>query len=266
VKILFIGDVFAEAGRKTVEKFLPSVIKEHSPNLVIANAENLTHGTGFAPEHIEEMQRLGVNFFTAGNHVWSNRKGVMEMGNPSFPLIRPANYPDKTVPGRGYAVIEDSMMNKVLVVNLMGRAFIKPHLDCPFREIDKILMETKHEHLSAIVVDFHAEATSEKYAMAHYLDGRVSLLVGTHTHVPTADACILDEGTAFMSDAGMTGSFDSVIGIKNDLMLHHFLTQMPPSYEPETVGKMSFNAVLVELDEKTKKALNIKHIQKFFTL
>ena len=263
MKILFIGDLFGSAGRDAVEKLLPEVRKEYSPDLILANAENLSHGHGFAPEHIKKMESCGIRLFTAGNHAWGNKAGMMELDNPNFPVIRPANYPDANTPGRGWEIIEDGLMNRVLVVNLMGRAFMRQDLDCPFRAMDRILQETAHENLAGIILDFHAEVTSEKYALGYYLDGRVSAVIGTHTHVPTADARIFENGTAYITDAGMTGSYDSVIGVKKNLIINRFLTQMPIKHTPETEGQKVFSAVLVELDEKTKKALNVQHIQKF---
>jgi metallophosphoesterase (TIGR00282 family) len=262
MKILFIGDIVAKPGRETIKKILPGVISEHKPDLVIANAENLSHGNGFAPDAIDEMKKAGIDFFTSGDHAWGNKVGMMNLGDSKFPVIRPANFPRENVPGKGYQVIEDKMMNRVLVVNLIGRVFMKKHYDCPFRAIDQILRETGGERVSAIIIDMHAEATSEKYAMGFYTDGRVSAVIGTHTHVPTADARILDNGTALMADVGMTGSLDSVIGVKKEIIIKSFLTQMPVKHEPEADGKMVFNGCLIEIDDKTKKALNVQHIQK----
>lgn len=263
MKILFIGDIFGEGGRRMVKKTLPSLIKEEEPDLVITNAENLSHGNGFTTKAIKEMRDAGVDFFTNGNHVWGNNDGAKHLDDPNFPVIRPANFPSDDIPGDGYRIIKDSKGNKVLVVCLMGRVFMKKDYDCPFIKMDQILEEVKKEKLAAIFVDFHAEATAEKYALAHYLDGRVSALIGTHTHVPTADSHILEDGTAFMSDAGMVGAVDSVIGVKKDIIIKSFLTQLPVKHEPETSGQMVFSSVMVEIDEKTKKALNIHHIQKF---
>jgi len=263
MKILFIGDIFGSPGRETVAKVLPKIKKEHKPDFVIANAENTAHGNGFSPEIIAELQKAGVNFFTLGDHTWGNHDGVLKMDDPKFPVIRPANYPPKNVPGRGYAIVDGPMMTKILIINLMGRVFTKHHFDCPFRALDYVLEQTRHENLSAIIVDFHAEATSEKYALGFYADGRVSAVLGTHTHVPTLDLRILDGGTAYISDVGMVGPYDSVIGVKKDVILRSFLTQMPVKHEPETSGKMVFNSVLLEIDEKTKKTLNARHIQEF---
>ena len=263
MKILFIGDIFGRGGRETVKKILPEVREEFAPDLVIANGENMTHGNGLTPDHVEAMRGAGVDFFTTGNHIWGNQTGVMSLNDPKFPVIRPANYPSENTPGRGYQIIEDGMMNKLLVVNLMGLVFMKENLDHPFKVMDKILAETAHENLSGIFVDFHAETTSEKYAMGLYLDGKVSAVIGTHTHVPTADAHILENGTAFMTDAGMVGALDSVIGVKKNIVINKFINQMPAKLEPETEGKMVFSSVLIEIDEKTKKALDVKHVLKF---
>lgn len=263
MKILFIGDIVGESGRETVKKLLPGVKKEYSPNLIIANGENLAHGNGLTPEYVKEMVNAGINFFTSGNHIWGNKSGAIKLDDPNFPVIRPANYPSKNTPGRGYQIIEDEMMNKILIVNLLGQVFMKANVDSPFKKIDEILNELSHEKFSAILIDFHAETTSEKYALGFYLDGKVSAIIGTHTHVPTTDARIFPNGTAYITDVGMVGPYDSVIGVKKDIVINKFLTQIPAKLDPENEGLMIFSAVLVELDEKTKKALDIKHILKF---
>ncbi len=264
MKILFVSDIFGRPGRETVKEILPKIKEKHGPDLVIANAENLAHGNGFSPEHINEMSRAGVDFFTSGNHVWGNLDGVNRLDDKDFPVIRPANFPiDMHIPGRGSQVIKDKQGRKLLVINLMGRVFMKPVLDCPFRAADRIIKEHQDEDLAGIFVDFHAETTSEKYALSFYLDGKVSAIVGTHTHVPTKDARILTGGTAAITDVGMTGSVDSIIGVKRELIINHFLSNMPAKHEPEENGEMVFNAVLVELDDGKNKALNITHIQEF---
>lgn len=266
MKILAIGDIFAKSGRKTIQKLLPEIIQEHTPDLVIANAENLSHGNGFSPEHITAMQEAGINFFTSGDHTWGNKSGIMKLNDPNFPVIRPANYPSPNTPGKGYKIIEDGNLNKILIISLLGRVFMKKDYDCPFKKFDQILQETAHENPNAIFIDFHTEATSEIAAFGFYADGKASIVVGTHTHVPTADTRILEHNTAFMTDIGMTGPLDSVIGVKKDIIINSFLTQMPVKHEPELQGKMVLNAVLVGIDEKTKKAQNIQHIQKFTDL
>ena len=266
MKILFLPDIAGRPGRETVKNILPGVKKEYEPDLVIANGENLVHGKGVSPKAIEEMQSVGIDFFTSGNHIWHRKVGVLHLNDKDFPVLRPANYPPENVPGRGYQIVEDGMMNKILVINLIGRVFMKKDYDCPFRAFDRILQETAHEKPSAIFVDFHTEATSEKYAMGFYLDGRASAVIGTHTHVATADARILPEGTAYMTDAGMIGSYDSIIGVKKEAIINSFLTQLPAKHEPEIIGEMVFNGVIIEINEKNKKAQTINHIQRFLKI
>ena len=245
-----------------VKRILPELCKEEAPDFVIANAENLTHGNGFTPGHIKEMIDAGVNFFTTGNHVWNNASGVEMLDSPECPVIRPYNYPGKETPGKGYKIIEDNSGKKLLVINLMGQVFMKHHLRSPFECLDEIFSEVDYDDLSAVFIDFHAEATSEKMTLAHYVDGKVSAFVGTHTHVPTADAQILPGGSGYITDAGMVGALDSIIGVKKELIIQKFLTQRPVKHTPQNEGKMVFNAVLFEIDEESKKALNVKHIQK----
>ncbi|MFC1615759.1 YmdB family metallophosphoesterase [Patescibacteria group bacterium] len=266
MKLLLIGDIVAKSGRQTITKILPQVKEELNPDIVIGNAENLSHGNGFCPDHIQEMQDAGIDFFTSGDHTWGNKNGIMMLNDSKFPVIRPANYPSLDTPGSGYRIIEDGNMNKVLVISLLGRVFMKKDYDCPFRKFDQILQENAHERPSAIIVDFHTEATSEISAFGFYVDGRATAVFGTHTHVPTADARVLQEGTAFMTDVGMTGPLDSVIGVKKDIIINSFLTQMPVKHEPELEGSMVFNAAFLTIDEKSKKALNIYHVQKVIEL
>jgi 2',3'-cyclic-nucleotide 2'-phosphodiesterase len=259
MKILFIGDIFGSPGRDTIEDLLPKIKEKYSPNLIIANGENVTHGKGLSKEHVSKLTRVGIDFFTSGNHIWANKKSVPELDNVKFPVIRPANYPP-SVPGRGYRIIQDNMMRKVLVINLLGRVFMKDDVDCPFRKMDEILEETKHENLAATIVDFHAEATSEKVALGFYLNGKISAMLGTHTHVPTADARILDEGTAYITDVGMVGPRDSIIGLKKDTIIKQFLTQLPVKHDIPTDTDRVFCAVLIDIDHKTGKANSIEQI------
>ncbi|MBU1992455.1 MAG: TIGR00282 family metallophosphoesterase [Patescibacteria group bacterium] len=258
MKILFIGDIFGRPGRETVKRLLPNLKAKLKPNLIIANGENLSHGKGLTPENVKEMQDAGVDFFTSGNHVWKNKKGVDKLDDPKFPVIRPANYPP-SVEGRGYEIIKDNKGNKVLVINLLGRVFMKDDLDCPFRTAAKILEETINETLSAIIVDIHAEATSEKVALGHFLDGKVSAVLGTHTHIPTADARVLDSGTAYITDIGMVGPRDSVIGLEKETIVKQFLTQTPVKHEVAE-SENTLCAVLIEIDPETAKAKSIEHI------
>lgn len=263
MKILFVGDIIGRPGRNTVAKLLPGILAEHSPDLVLANAENLTHGSGFSPKHIEEMRALGIDAFTTGNHVWDRQDGVDELDKKSFPVIRPANFVDDRLPGRGHDVFECKDGREILVINLMGEVFLKSEVNSPFRAADRILEKYKGYDLAGIFVDFHAETTSEKYALGYYLDGRVSAVVGTHTHVATKDARILPQGTAYISDVGMAGPYDSIIGVKKDLIIKRFLDDEKVPFTPESEGEMVLNAVLVELDDQNGKALNITHVSKF---
>lgn len=259
MNILFIGDIFGRPGRNTVKKVLKKYRDEHGIHLVIANAENMHHGKGVREEDLKEMQEAGVDFFTSGNHIWKERSILPFMDSRKLPLIRPANYPPN-VPGRGWEIVEGSLKQRVLVINLLGRVFMQPDTDCPFRIVDQIIKENAHEHLAGIFVDIHAEATSEKMALGHYLDGRVSAVIGTHTHVATADAQILPQGTAYQSDVGFTGPKNSIIGAEKAAIISHFLTQLPVKHEVAS-GPTIFNAVKIEIDDKTRLATEILPIQ-----
>jgi metallophosphoesterase (TIGR00282 family) len=261
MKIVFIGDIVGRPGREAVKEVLPSIKEEHKPDLILANGENICHGRGISEETINELVETGVNFFTSGNHIYANKKGLAKLDDKKFPVIRPANFPPGN-PGRGYQIIETGKMQQVLIINVMGRVFMKQNYDCPFRKIDEILEEHKADNLSAVIVDIHGEATSEKVALGHHVDGRVSAVLGTHTHIPTSDAHILEEGTAYISDVGMVGVNDSVIGVSKEPIIKGFLTQMPFKYEiPD--GPTIFAAVIIEIDDSTKKATNIEQIIKY---
>lgn len=260
MKILFLADIISKPGREAVKKALPDLKKKFSPHIIIANGENLAGGTGFTAETIEEMRKTGIDFFTTGNHTWKHKDDVDRLNDKKFPVIRPANYPEGVgVPGRGFQIVETNMMQKILVINLLGRVFMGNHVDCPFRAFDRILKETAHERLDAVFVDFHAEATSEKTAFAHYVDGRASVVVGTHTHVATRDERILAGGTAFISDVGMCGPIDSVIGVRKDLIINHFITQLPYKIDIAE-GDAQINGVFIETDDQTKKAKSIEFV------
>lgn len=249
-------------GRKAVALAIPELKKELAPDLVIANVENLAHGHGVTIKTLREVLEAGVDFFTAGNHIWKKKEAFEAIADPDLKdrLVRPANYPEG-VPGKGYKVLEIGA-RKVLIASLLARVFIKEDTDCPFRKMDEILEKHGKENLAAIIVDFHSEATSEKKALGYYLDGRVSAVLGTHTHVPTADAEVLSGGTAYVSDVGMVGGKDTVLGVEKDAIIKGFLTQMPVEQEFPESGPCQVNAVYVEIDPKDGKAIDMKRIDR----
>jgi len=255
VKILFVGDIVGKPGRQALSRELHRLVDRHVIDIVIANGENAAGGFGLTVEVAKELFGHGIHLLTGGNHIWDKKEQVsFILSDPR--IIRPANYPDGA-PGVGSAILTTPGGIKVAVLNLEGRIFMK-NLECPFlvanREIGRLKQETP-----IIFVDFHAEATSEKSALGWYLDGRITALVGTHTHVQTADERILPQGTAFLTDAGMTGSFDSVIGMGKEETIHRFLTQLPSKFE---VGKkdIRLNAVVIGVDEASGKALSIERV------
>jgi metallophosphoesterase (TIGR00282 family) len=251
MKILFIGEIVASPGRKAVAQVLPEVIKEHNPDLIISNIENLSHGRGISQETVTEMQNAGINYFTGGDHLFFQKDSDWLL--EQYPIIRPANYPDQT-PGKGYAILDAGKNGQVLLMNLMGRtSFGGPmsYLEDPFRTADKILEETKNQEFTAKIVDFHAEGTSEKMALGFYLDGRVDIFVGTHSHIPTCDQHLLPKGTMYITDAGMTGNIDSVLGVKKEIILDLFLTARNQRFEWEKTGRKAFRSVLFDSVAKT---------------
>lgn len=256
MKVLFIGDIIGRPGRQLVRDVLPRLIDQHMIDFVVANGENAAAGFGLTPEVVAELFDLGIDVLTTGNHVWDKRDGLVCLEQEPA-LLRPANYP-VDVPGQGVGVFQTPAGLSVAVVNLEGRVFMG-NLDCPFRKADAILKELGPQQ-RIVFVDFHAEATSEKGALAAYLDGRVSAVVGTHTHVQTADERVLPGGTAFISDVGMSGARDSVIGIRKELSIQRFLTQMPVRYEIAKKDPV-LCGVVVSIDESTGKATGIERVQ-----
>jgi hypothetical protein len=248
-----LGDVIGRPGRRAVHALLPGLRQEYGIELVIANGENAAGGLGLTRETAEELFKSGVDVITSGNHVWAQREIITALDS-DLAILRPLNYPPG-VPGHGYLT-----RGETLVVNLLGRTFIG-NFDCPFRAMDQLLEELADNKPPVIIVDFHAEATSEKVAMGWHLDGRVSAVLGTHTHVGTVDARLLPKGTASITDVGMIGPIDSVIGDDTDVVLRRFLTQLPHRI---SVGKGSvlFNSVLVEIEESTGRAKNISRIDR----
>jgi metallophosphoesterase (TIGR00282 family) len=230
MRIFFIGDIVGAPGRRAVEELLPRVVDRHLIDLVVANGENAAGGIGITPQVGEQLLNLGVDLLTSGNHIWKHKE-ILPYLDETDRLLRPANYPPDT-PGRGWTVIETAIGEKAAIINLEGRVFMNP-LECPFRTVDTILAALPPQ-VKITLVDMHAEATSEKLAMGWYLDGRVSAVIGTHTHVQTADERILPKGTGYITDAGMTGPINSVIGMKKEVILDRFLSQRPQSFKVAT--------------------------------
>lgn len=255
MRVLFIGDIVGKPGREQVAQHLSAVKREHGVVLTIANAENAAAGFGITPSVAGELFGLGVNLLTSGNHVW-DKKEVEGFIAGEHRLLRPANYPEDA-PGAGVTLWERDGL-RVGVLNLQGRVFL-PTIDCPFRVADRHLAMLR-EATPLIIVDFHAEASSEKQAFAYYVDGRVSAVVGTHTHVQTADEQILPGGTAYITDVGMTGPRHSVIGIAPEIAIRRFLTQMPTRFTVATGAAGIFSAVLLDLDEATGRARAITRL------
>jgi len=252
VLVLIIGDIVGRVGRQAVRKLLPGLSKRYSLDLVIANAENAAGGLGLTSGTAQELFDAGIDVLTSGNHIWAEKQ-IIPYLDGEMPILRPLNYPP-VVPGKGYIVNRQAM-----VVNLIGRTFMGS-VDCPFRAIDQLLAELKSKP-PVIIVDFHAEATSEKVAMGRYLDGRVSAVLGTHTHVGTSDTQLLSHGTAYVTDIGMTGPIDSIIGMDTETVIQRFLTGIPHRLFPAK-GKAIFNAVLVKADEDSGRAISIARIYK----
>jgi len=255
VKILFVADIVGKPGRQAVSRELHRLVDSYRIDCVIANGENAAGGFGITEETARELYSCGVNLLTSGNHIW-DKKDSLDFINRDERVIRPANYPDGA-PGRGSAVIHTPAGIPVAVLNLEGRVFMSA-LECPFRIAGREIARLR-EMTPIVLVDFHAEATSEKLALGWYLDGRVSAVLGTHTHVQTADERILPGGTAYITDAGMTGSFESVIGIRKELAIEKFLSLLPVRFE---VAKkdVRLNGVVIEIDEKDGKALTIERL------
>jgi hypothetical protein len=255
MKILFLGDIVGKRGRQCVARLLPDLRAEHRIDLVLANAENAAGGLGATPSVIDDLLKMGIQGLTLGNHTW--RKRELAPALDALPLVvRPANYPDG-VPGKGSMVIAMADGRKVGVVNLLGRVFMEPCV-CPF---ERAVVEVERLRASApiVVIDFHAEATSEKIAFGWYMDGRCAAVLGTHTHVQTADERILPKGTAYITDVGMTGPVDSVIGIDRERAMRKFLTGMPSEYTPAK-GPARLCGVVVAVDDASGLAISIERV------
>ncbi len=259
MKVLYFGDVYGRPGRDALKLAMTRLVSTHSIDFVVVNGENMCHGNGILPEMAQEFFDFGVDVITTGNHAWDQKQIIPYMGTQPR-LIRPANYPDVPgfkVPGRGVSIVESRRRPglRLGVIQVMGRVFMDS-LDCPFRTADRELERLDSLDVTCVLVDFHGEATSEKQAFAHYMDGRVSAVVGSHSHVQTADERILPKGTAAITDVGMTGCFDSVIGVKKELSIQKFLTKRPVRYEPAE-GPGGYGAVVIEIDDHTGRARSI---------
>ncbi len=252
MNILAIGDIIGRPGRQIIHKYLRNLRQQYGLDLVIANGENAAGGFGLTVSTARELLNDGIDVLTSGNHIWAQKEIIPHLDG-DMPILRPLNYPPG-VPGRGYLTT-----GKTLVVNLIGRTFMTNY-DCPFRTMDRLLADLEPKP-PVIIVDFHAEATSEKVALGHYLDGRVSAVLGTHTHIGTIDARILPGGTAYVTDIGMTGPTDSIIGDDAGAVIQRFLTMMPHHLSVGK-GKPELNAIVVELDEASGKATGIERIHR----
>lgn len=260
MKILFIGDIVGKIGRRGVAAVLPHWRKKYAPDFVIANSENLSHGVGFTAKTLQEMTDAGVDAFTGGNHSFK-AEGMTLLDENRFSVIRPANYPPN-LPGKGEMVLVDKKhgKNSILVLNLIGRVFFREQFDDPFRALDEMLARHADKQYAAILVDFHADASSEKNAFGAYADGKVSAVVGTHTHIGTVDARLLPGGTAFVSDVGGALAIDSILGENKENIVRSFLLQQPFQHDPPESGLCRVGAVLIETDADTGKAEKIQRI------
>jgi len=256
VKVLFIGDIVGKSGLKILSRLLKELLDTYDVDLCIANGENAHLGKGLNSAIINELFGMGIHVITSGNHIWDKNK-VFPVLETNLYVLRPINYPEGN-PGHGSVIYTIDKQTRVGVVNAQGRTFMYS-INCPFKtvleEIKRIRKETK-----IIIVDFHAEATSEKLAFAYYLEGKVSAIIGTHTHVQTADERIMQKGTAYITDVGMTGPYDSVIGINKKVAIRRFIYQIPVKYEVSESDNLSFNGVLVTINRETGKALDIKRL------
>jgi metallophosphoesterase (TIGR00282 family) len=256
MKLLFIGDIVGRPGRDLVRRHVRALAASQGADLVIANGENAAGGAGITRDNMLEMQSAGVDVITTGNHVWDKRETIEFIGNEPR-LLRPANYPDGT-PGGGSCVVQASNGVRVGVINVMGRVFL-PSIDDPFRIAEREIRRVKDQGAQVIFVDMHAETTSEKIALSYYLDGKAAAVIGTHTHVQTADERILPGGTACLTDVGMTGPHDGVIGIDKDAIIARFVTGLPGKFETAT-GDPRLNGVSITVDPATGRATRIERI------
>lgn len=254
MNIMIVGDVVGRPGRKAFSRYTRELRLKHGIDIVIVNGENSAGGKGVSRKSLDELYAAGADVITSGNHIWDNREVMGLIDNDPY-LVRPANYPDGA-PGKGWCIYPYKAKN-IAVVNMSGRAFM-PDMDCPFQKIEEVLSEIA-DRADIIILDFHGETTSEKMAMGFYLDGRVQAVVGTHTHVQTADQRILPKGTAYITDLGMVGPWNSVLGVKPDIIIKKFTTCMPVRFDLAD-GPAVYSAVIVNIDDATNQAKDIKRI------
>lgn len=259
MRVLFVGDILGKPGRKALRSLLPALVDAYRVDLAIGNVENISRGMGVSRESLQEVKKAGIQVMTSGNHIWK-RSGVEDLLDGEPTLLRPANYPPN-VPGKGMIVWESNLGSKVGIINLLGRVFMEP-VECPFRASEILVEELRRLGVCTCIVDFHAEATSEKSALGWHLDGKVSAVLGTHTHVQTADERLLPRGTGFITDVGMTGAQDSVIGIKIEPSLKRFLTGVPQRLEPSGKNLM-LNGVLLDICQDTGTCRKISRVRKY---
>jgi len=256
MRVLFVGDVVGRAGRDIIKGRLDLFKDREKIDIAIVNAENAAGGSGLTPRIAKELFSAGADALTSGDHIWRKRE-IYEFLDTNDKIVRPLNYPEGA-PGKGSIIVETDGGVKVGIINIIGRVFMDA-VECPFRSVKKEV-ETLREITPIIIVDIHAEATSEKVAMGWYLDGKVTAVIGTHTHIQTADEKILPEGTAYITDCGMTGPYDSVIGRKKEKIIERYLTQLPTTFDLAEAG-IEMHGVIVDVDEKTGKARGIKRVQ-----
>ncbi len=263
MKILYIGDIMGQMGQDTVKEVLPGLIRDEKIDFVIAQGENLSDGKGMTPEDVREMRDAGIDLFTGGNWSWAKEEIFPMLENAKEPIVRPANYVEE-MPGRGHHIAE-TPFGKVLVINLLGQivGYYQPETSNPLVMVDSILEETKNDKFAAVVVDFHGDYSSEKLVIGQYLDGRATLVVGDHWHIPTADAMVFPGGTAHITDVGMTGSLDSCLGIKTDVITKRWASDERSKNVLETEGRKQFCAVVVETESSDLKAKSIRQIVKY---
>ncbi len=256
MRVLFLGDIVGSPGRTVIEDYMTKLKEKYHPHIIIANGENAAGGRGINEKILKQFFQTGINIVTMGNHTW-DQKEIFDFIDNHNHLIRPANFP-KGTPGKGYTIFNYNAY-KLAVINIQGRTFLPP-IDCPFRIVNEIIEEVKKETPN-IIVDFHGEATSEKQAMGWFLDGKVSAVVGTHTHVQTADERILPKGTAYITDIGMVGPYDGILGMMRESVIEKFITSLPQRFEVDKEGRWQLNGVIIDIDPKSGKTSNIERVR-----